>query len=163
MPEPYEVSLEEMIAAVELDDLRFFEISARARAGFALPEPDGDGDPPADMHIQVRVRPQEFGIRVRTTLVTDDADVRVDAAALYSAPGILTYEPELIAQFVTQVGIKTVFPFLREAIADATRRIGVEPHLLGVLRPDEIDLDEQLTAQIAHSQAVALEKLEQAK
>ncbi|GLZ41112.1 hypothetical protein [Actinokineospora sp. NBRC 105648] len=134
--------LQEMVADLELVQVRCYEVRARARDGFASADDVevAEGDP-VDMRVLVRHADDRLGVRVRTDIQSKDVEVYVDIAVYYAVPPGAEYPRDVQASFVSSVAIFTVFPFLRETIADVTRRVGVDPHLLRLLRPGDIDIN----------------------
>jgi|GEM_PF-6600450 len=110
-------------------------MSARARDGFDLPPPPDDDDVPVQLSVKLRIGSDTLAVHIRAEVLSAEAQVILHYEATHRAPRISEYKPALIGAFVAQVAIPAIFPFLREGLADATRRIGVKPQLLAVLLP----------------------------
>lgn len=150
-----------MMTEMELDEIRCYGISARSRDGFVLPDvPPGEEEPPVQMSVRVRIDRSALGVRVRTDLLAADAEVQVDFGARYSAPKILEYPPALIADFVAEVAVDMIFPFIREAVADVTRRVGAEPQLLGLQQQPNGEWVGAMAEEAAKLQKVAAREAE---
>jgi len=70
------------------------------------------------------------GARPRCTL-------QVDLGAVYSVPDILYCSPQVLVRFITDSAIPTIYPFVRELIADVSSRIGVE-YVIASLEPPRV-------------------------
>jgi hypothetical protein len=134
VPEEVDEEFTRMLDDVELVDVRCYEISAKARDGFKLAEARGGRELPTELNVFVQQSKGHLGIRIRAELLSEEAEARADFAATYHTPEDTEYTESAVKRFVAQDAIFTIFPFLREAIAEATRRISVEPHMLATLR-----------------------------
>ncbi|WP_173134909.1 protein-export chaperone SecB [Kibdelosporangium persicum] len=139
--EVVDAEVSRLLDEAELLDVRCYEIGAKARAGFKLPKARDDREMPTELRVFIQRRKGELGVRIRAEILSDEAEVRADFAAIYTVPNEALYSERAIKQFVAKDAIFTIFPFLREAIAEATRRIGVEPHVLSMLRLKDLEGD----------------------
>ncbi|MEU4245840.1 hypothetical protein AB0F15_00325 [Amycolatopsis sp. NPDC026612] len=154
MPEDVVDDFPRMLEEVDLTSVRCYEISARARDGFKLKEVDESEDRPVDMRIRVQVKSETLGVRTRTELTSSEVEVRADIAVFFKKPEGVRYSHELVNRFVKEVALFALFPFAREAIADATRRVGVEPHVLGLLHMKDVEFADDLPVENASSGSV---------
>lgn len=143
MPEGSELEFKEIVAEVELSDIRCFEIHAKAAAGFESTDADATEDEGlVDLRIEVKQSKETLIVRVRADLASREVETSADIAAIYNKPRERQYSEDAVNRFVREVAMFTVHPFLREAVADATRRVGVVPHMLGLLRRPIESLDD---------------------
>lgn len=149
MPEDAASDFSRMLEEVDLTSVRCYEIRARARDGFKGKGSDEPDDSPVDMRIRLQVKNTTLGVRARTELTSREVEVCADIAAFFTKPEGVSYSRELVNKFVQEVALFTIFPFAREAIADATRRVGVEPHILGLLHMKDIDFANDLPVETA--------------
>jgi hypothetical protein len=94
----------ELIALTELQDVVFWEISARRNE-----------ENPEDTPLQIQAMArrgdeQQLGLRFRATISAQGGDFVADAEAIFSLAEEREIDPELIHEFVERVGIMVVFP-----------------------------------------------------
>lgn len=146
VPDLEQVEFERMTSEVELQRVRCYEISARAREGFERPEPATEEKTPVDLRVRTQQRPDTLGVRVRADLLTLDAEVHADMAAYFTTPENVTYSEAAVRRFVAEVALYVIFPFLRETVAEASRRVTGTPHLLGILHPGDLTFGSEFAA-----------------
>lgn len=122
----------------ELDDIVCYGIVAQSAAGYPLPPMKGDDDSDQEMTIRARIQPGKLIVRVVVRVRTTDAALKVDLGAVYSIPDVLDHPPQFIARFIVDSAIPTIYPFVRESISDASRRIGDENYLMASLEPPRV-------------------------
>ncbi|MBX6168988.1 MAG: hypothetical protein IRY84_15290 [Thermobispora bispora] len=141
-------TLKELHEVLELRRVNFFEVSSRRwDAG------DGDVAIPSEDTVQMRVmqRVGRHGISVRGRIAVDtpQGQLVADAVAVFVLKDEyqhkyeeLDLEEELLKQFAEKVGVPCVFPFLREAVYEGARKVGIKAPLLGTLWAENIQLKE---------------------
>jgi hypothetical protein len=127
-----------IIDRAELDDIVCYGLTARSAAGYPLPPVTGDSDAGPDMVVRVRLRPDGLTVRVAVRVRTTDAALQVDIGAVYSIPGILDYSSQVLVRFIADSAIPTIYPFVREIIADVSRRVGAEHYVIASLAPPRV-------------------------
>lgn len=122
-------SLEEAVAAFELDEVLFYESRALRRDDYADPPEGGRGaiDVRADSRYRTATDRAEYRIKVMVT--GDFGAITVDASIQYLTVEPFTTAPEVVQEFGTSVAAPALFPFLYEAVMAAGNRIGVEVKL----------------------------------
>jgi len=132
--------LDSRIAAVigraEPDDIVCYGITAQSAAGYPLP-PVTAGSELADMVVRAKLRPDGLTVRVVVRVHTPDAALKVDLGAVYRVPGILEHSAQVLVHFIAGSAIPTIHPFVRELIADVSRRVGAE-HMIASLEPPRV-------------------------
>jgi hypothetical protein len=121
----------------ELDDIVCYGLSAQSAAGYPLLPVKGDDDSDQEMTIRARMQPGKLIVRVVVRVRTTDAALTVDIGAAYSIPDLLDHPPRFIARFIADSAIPTLYPFVREIIADTSRRVGGEQYLIASLEPPQ--------------------------
>jgi len=131
-----------LIAAIfdraELDDIVCYGFTAQSADGYPLPPVKRDGDADPEMTIRARMQPGKLTVRVVVRVRTTDTALKVDIGAVYSIPDVLDHPAQLIARFIAGSAIPTIYPFVREVIADASRRVGREQYLIASLAPPQV-------------------------
>ncbi|QIZ35033.1 hypothetical protein [Saccharopolyspora sp. ASAGF58] len=132
-------SARDLLDRVRLREVQFYEIHARLNAGFA----DGGDDTgaategPQKWDLQLQLRETDLGVRCRLDVGAPDANYVVDAAIFYDFDESLKIEPAALAEFVNRAAFFALYPFVREALHSAGRKIGAQAPLLGMLDPAE--------------------------
>jgi hypothetical protein len=133
--------LESRIAAIidraELDDIVCYGLTAQSAAGYPLPPVTGYSEAEPNMVIRAQLRPDGLTLRVVVRVRTTDAALQVDLRAVYRVPDILDYSPQVLVRFIADSAIPTIYPFVREIIADVSRRVSVE-HMIASLEPPRV-------------------------
>jgi len=121
----YPESLAAIIDRAELDDIVCYGLTAQSAAGYPLPPFKADSDAATDMVIRARLRPDELTVRVVVRVRTTHAALKVDLGA-DRIPDILDDSAQDLVRFIADSAISTIYPFVRELIADVSRRVGVD-------------------------------------
>jgi hypothetical protein len=147
-----------IIDRAELDDIVCYGLTARSAAGYPLPSVTGESDAAPAMVIRARLRPDGLTVRVVVRVRTTDAALRVDIGAVYSIRGILDYSPQAVVRFIADSAIPTIYPFVREIIADVSRRVGVEHFVITSLEPPRVSeaILNSMADDLAHAQQEAI-------
>jgi hypothetical protein len=141
--------LESFIEKCALDDILYYEISARrtrsadsVTSATSTPTPeegDQDGNP-ANHNVQLmsRVVDGTLEIRARIDMTGPETEATVDASALFSlrAP-FLDPSEELQLDFARRVGIMVLYPYLREALHQSVTKLRVNSPMLALLKADQ--------------------------
>lgn len=150
----------ELIAELELVQIITYELRARRRdGGFedleVTPDLHNVADAGVDSkaivaqsakfvssepwEVQVMTRQDELQLAVRAVAVANspELEVVVDLAAVYQKREPFEVDEATFEQFVQEVALMGVFPFLREAVHSQSVRLGA-PLTLGLLRAGSI-------------------------
>lgn len=138
LPSPPDNPIAAIFDRAELDDIICYGIVAQSAAGYSLPPMKGDDDSDQEMAIRARIQPGKLIVRVVVRVRTTDAALKVDLGVMYSLPDVLDHPPQVIARFIVESTIPTIYPFVREGVADASRRIGGEHYLMTSLEPPRV-------------------------
>src|SRR5262249_13820448 len=143
-----------IIDRAELDDVVCYGLTARSAAGYPLPPETGDSDADPEMVIRVRLRPDGLTVRSVVQVRITDAALHVDMGAVYSIPDILDDSPHVIVRFIADSAIPTIYPFVRELIADVSRRVGVQHYVIASLEPPRVSqaILDSMTDDLARAQ-----------
>jgi hypothetical protein len=147
MPEP--ITLEELVKRAELAGIDCYELFG-ARGAI---EDDGQRRVVGpggvdDVEFQVsnslgvywNTERGSFLVRLSCELTSIVGDVKVGVQAEYVGEGLGrdNVSPDVEEEYVNSVSVMTLAPFLREAVADVSRRTLGGPLMLGVLRRGEL-------------------------
>lgn len=131
--------LKDLIVRSDLQAIQFHEIQALLRD-----TSPGESDEKADVQLgyQTRVGDADFGVRAHVHLTAPSGEARATVAADYKLSEGDSPSEELVELFAREVGLMTLFPYLREAISSATARVFGEPFWLPVLQRGQVQADE---------------------
>jgi len=141
------LSLDDVVAKAVLLEVRCHELSARFTEHAPPPgdislRPDFSVDtgtaPPEPGHFVVAARVELTGV-VKIASDGEEHEVPIVKAHTlyllrYGLPDQITLDAELATSFANTTGLFNAWPFLREALHDATRRLGLVPFTLPLLR-----------------------------
>ncbi|MFI6305914.1 hypothetical protein ACIBCH_28890 [Amycolatopsis thailandensis] len=159
----------DLLNLLDLVNVQFYEVSAKLGSGFPVgvtaAVSSGDTDSEDDLvggeesatgqsesqfwTFFVHVDSTSVNLRGRLTINAPDAEYAVDAAVFYTATEEVTIDREALEEFLNRAAMIALYPFVREALHEAGRKIGASPPLLGIYDPQEIQirLNEPVSAQ----------------
>lgn len=140
--------LGEAVSLLEFVDVIVYESRGQRRdGGFAdLLEEEATNEPgigQIKMDLLVMDSPDVLAIRAQCITASADVVVSYDAAALYRKAEPIALDGPTSEAFVANVGIMTLYPFLREGVHEVSSRLG-SPIKLGLLKREQNEV--QLTA-----------------
>lgn len=140
----------ELIEFAELSDVVIHELAATRDSAH---ESETFGQPPEELHAPssheefaalnfgIRQEGTELGLRCRIQTCNAYGSFHVDAEAVFSLPApISPTKPEIVPQFAEQVGVPTLFPYIRTAVAALASQMSVPATPLPLLRAGELTL-----------------------
>ncbi|MET9106793.1 hypothetical protein [Streptomyces zhihengii] len=120
-----------LISNAELQDVVFLELQA-VRQGVEdvsqVEQPDGP-----NMKVWYRAGEGQIQVRCRLEIQTDDAHFMADAVADFAVEGDLPTDDAVQQGFTQRIGVAVVYPYLREAVHDLARKMGVDPPILSLI------------------------------
>ena len=129
-------SIEALAAMVSLNEIRYYEVSARAKgAGDGLEEP-----PKFSFGYSQRTEASEIEDRFRFIAETDVADYLIEVAAIFTFEGQWEIPQEIRIDFAERIGFMSVFPYIRETLTTAAARLGKRGPLLDLMRPGDMKI-----------------------
>lgn len=147
--QPSPLTVEEMVHALSLRDIRFYGLSAQLDE---VAEPDADGaeaegdsseelDLKLNWNVRVRHDGAEFGVRFLVNVQAPFGSIQVDVAAEYEAPEPVTLSRDNVTEYLNNVSLMQLFPFIREAVNELSNKVAREPLLLPVFERGQMTLD----------------------
>lgn len=130
-------TVEQAVAALEFERVDYYRLGIE-RISATTQKQDGT----LNMAFRIRQRTDGLDFRCRLRVSSESARIIVDAAAVFRASGPVLVERPVAERFGEQVGLMTLFPFLREAAADLARRLDLRVSL-PLLKHGEIRLAQQ--------------------
>ena len=129
---PVSLSLEELVALAELQDVIFYEISGKRT--------DEEPQDPQALRIEAMWRhgDQKLGIRFRASVSGEGGEFLADAEALFNLTEERDLDEGVIGEFVERVGIMVVYPFLRSAVAEMATKLSLPRPVLNLIRASEV-------------------------
>jgi hypothetical protein len=161
----------ELLNLLDLANVQFYEVSAKLDAGFqtglaaavgdeagasqGLSAPEGsageDGDAQAWTFF-IHVDDTKVNLRGRLAVDAPDARYIIDAAVFYVAKEEVSIDRDALQEFLNRAAMIALYPFVREALHEAGRKIGANPPLLGIYDPQKIQI--QLSEPVAEPAVV---------
>lgn len=122
-----------VVANVSLASIDYYEVSAsRLDEDIEL-----DEDETLTISVQYRATESGFGVRLLAEMIAPHGRARACVAGEYQFNEGFETEDRACQLFVNEVGVMTVYPYLREALATTTARVFGEPlHLPMIERGD---------------------------
>ncbi|WP_432457949.1 hypothetical protein [Cellulomonas iranensis] len=124
-----------LLEYVDLRDVRTYTLSGRRLRGST---PTDDVAP----ELGVRIDESELEVRMRLAVATSDAEFEVDIAVVYGLLRPVNLWSEVVAEFIQRVAVMSVYPFVREAVFSTASRMGVEAPVLGLVRQNDVSLQD---------------------
>lgn len=132
-------NIHELIERSELLSIECYEVHARRRDVTGTDDPDVDAQ--LSINVQNRLDDDSFGIRLVASTTMQIGDASASVAGEYALLDGYRPSQRTLQMFINEVGVMTVFPYLREAIATTTARVFGEPLLLPTVQRGEICVD----------------------
>lgn len=123
------ISAADVLGVSELTDIVVYEVAARR-----LPDDGADVEPADEFSVNARSANESFETRGRLYLRTTEAEFVVEVGAIYILTDSVRLPPHVAAEFIERVGVMALYPFVREQVFSAARRLGVGAPILGLLR-----------------------------
>lgn len=150
MPDEIE-TLAQLIELAELREVVVHELVANRNhvggielAGLPPEElhaPDSPDEAGALLRFNIRLEDTELGVRCQVQTCNAYGTFRVDGEAIFALPlPVSPSKPEIVAEFVEQVGAPSVFPYIRAAVASLAAQMSVAASPLPLLNSGEIAL-----------------------
>ncbi|WP_447943431.1 hypothetical protein [Microbacterium aurum] len=128
-----------LIQHSDLEGIHFHEVSCRRYGGSEEAELGDDSS--ADIGVQYRLSDEDFGIRLNARLRNPSGEASVSVSGEYALADGFEPSKRDVLLFANEVAVMTIFPYLREALSDATNRVFREPVLLPVAPRGAIAFD----------------------
>jgi hypothetical protein len=142
MAKPKKDELRELVGLLTLQQIQYYVISAEVNE---TPREDApavgvevNGDIDVEWGCKIRVVGNEFGARLRAEVNDVDGRIVVDVAAEYEAPDELTITRELAFDYVNEVAVMQLLPFVRETVNTMSAKVLHKPLLMPVYQRGEI-------------------------
>jgi hypothetical protein len=133
-------SIEDLVDAVELTDVEFYELSARSCAGFG-DEVGSETDTEPTFELKVLHKEKKYKIRLRVSISTTFGDVVADAGIVYDLKGDARIPHAIGLDFANRVGIMALLPYIRESIHSLTSKTFGQGLLMPVMRAGDLQFE----------------------
>jgi len=131
------VDINELVASVELESVRFVEASGLLASQLDVPLPEGD----VTFELKTPSWDRRIEVWVRTTVrILDDALIRVAVSVTYVREDETPVPDDVKAAFLERVAVMAAFPYLREGVQSLATRVGVAVPTLGLLKQAHVTL-----------------------
>lgn len=147
MPD-HDIPVEEVVAASDLIDVSYYELSAKQNDDSAHDAPEGDTQLhlAQEMSYGTRDDDQGFRVQIRTTIDAPDQGkvvIGVSAAWQYGGGSASAISRATMLDFVNNVAVMVLFPYIREATSDLTRRVFGSALVLPMVQRGQIGFTEE--------------------
>lgn len=158
---PESITVRDLVQAVKIEDIVFYEVGARRKeseplgdgrgsdAGASGDSTSAEGPTSSPVHasgadtvatLMVRATSGRMEVRSRMEIDTPAATCRVDAGVSFSFD-VDKSDPVVASdtvrqEFAQRVGFMVLYPYLREAAHQAVQKLRLEPPLLGIITAD---------------------------
>jgi len=123
--------------SLELTRVQFFEISAKVsesgepRKKLSTKKPL-ESKELLEFHIGIKNEKKRLGLRVSMDLSNEYIVARIDCAAFFQKLGPeRKYDPAEVKEFIQGEALSILVPYIREALADISRRVAGKPITIG--------------------------------
>lgn len=126
-------------ARAELVDIVLYRVDAhRKDEDASMPRPDSDVEPKVELNHRVLSGDDGFVIQVRMSVDAPDVGCLMNVGAHYRATVDDSWfeDSDQVARFVQQVTLFQVWPYLRHELHSLASRLGVQPMILPLYRPN---------------------------
>ncbi len=128
-----------LIDKSDLDGVYFHEQSARRHDDSAeFKNLEGSN---VEVGIQFRLSSEDFGVRLRAEVQNAIGSAAVTVSGEYSLTDGYVPERRDVMMFANEVAVMTIYPFLREGVADATLKVFGEAIVLPIAPRGAIGFD----------------------
>ncbi|MBT1621180.1 hypothetical protein KK101_00555 [Curtobacterium flaccumfaciens pv. oortii] len=130
-------AVKDLIANSELRSVEYYELSAQ-RADAAPKVSEGPEDAELSITVEQRRDDDSFGVRLVANVAISVGSATASVAGEYAL--LNGHQPSVrtLQLFTNEVGVMTVFPYLREAIASCTSRVFGQPLQLPTVERGQI-------------------------
>lgn len=123
-------TIESLVEALNLAGITYYSMNTELREGDASEFGGEDDDVNAEFGFRTRHNLNEFGVRIRVDLETVRGRASVDVSVEYAADRPVRIPKEVAYEFINNVALMQVYPYLREAVMTNTSRVFGAPVLL---------------------------------
>ncbi|AMB59181.1 hypothetical protein [Microterricola viridarii] len=135
------VTLETMVAALNLEDVKFYELSCKLAEATPVAETQEPAEVAIVWGVRLRHAEREFGVRLKVEVSSPECRIVTDIAAEYVSQEVLILARDTVSEFVNGVALMQLFPFIRESVMTASTRVLGQPILLPVFQRGELTLE----------------------
>lgn len=118
-------TIEEMLEHLTLRDVTFFRLNA-TNDGYDEGAEVSDAELSLEVTLSSRLVDESASFRAAFKLTHPRGVVEVDGAVHYDADTAVSYNPEAAFEFADNVALMTLFPYIRQQVADVAARVGVQ-------------------------------------
>jgi len=137
---------------VQLGSISYFEISALRNDLINVIDPTEDGSvtitPQYTLQTAHRDDDRGFRVRIRSDIETSVGTIKVDVAADYVLTNLHAAEisPGLMIEFVNEVAVMVLLPYLRQSIADVSQRVFGASLTMPIYKRGEVSFVEEASS-----------------
>ncbi|WP_210603069.1 hypothetical protein [Brevibacterium oceani] len=128
--------LREFIDRVRLESVQFHEVSARR---FESGPDEADSD--ITIEVQIKEDSDRFGVRLRGATQVPAGEAVVSVAGQYVIENGNAPSSRIIKEFVNEVAVMTVLPYLREGITTITAKVFGAPLNIPIIAQGDIAVE----------------------
>ncbi|MBT1618129.1 protein-export chaperone SecB [Curtobacterium flaccumfaciens pv. poinsettiae] len=146
MPEQ-DITVQDVVAASDLVDVSYYELAATQNDDSISEAPEGDTQLHLAQEMSYGTRDDDRGFRVRIRTTVDAPDqgkvvIGVSAAWQYAGESAQAISRATMLDFINNVAVMVLLPYIREATSDLTRRVFGSALVLPVIQRGQIGFTE---------------------
>lgn len=143
MSEP--VTIQALVDDCSLSAIELYELSASRAESIDGVEDGEEIDPSYSLQIERRNDDKGFRVRIATQIETGVGTIRTDVAAKYDLDAIHASDiaQEVMVDFVNNVSIMALIPYIRQSIADMSLRVFESALLMPMVQRGELTFEAQ--------------------
>ncbi len=147
MSESVITSVEQLVENASLTSIEVFKLSAERKLDTPMDIGGIEIDPVYKLDADCRSDGQGFRIRFTTEIATPFGDINCGVYAEYSNPGFF-FGPQssvAVTEFVNNVAIMHMLPYVRQNIADVTLRVYQAPLLVPLVQRGQLAFEIEIS------------------
>lgn len=123
-----------------LDVIELVDVSLQRVSGEVHEDEQPAAEPDVTFQVFKREEDAHLVIRCVIEVTTHEARFVADVSCRYAYQSRVAVDPPVLDEFMSDVGVLTAFPFVREAVHQTAARMRVAAPVLGLLKAGQIDL-----------------------
>lgn len=138
------LTIDAVVDSCTLVDISVFELSARRLTPAVAPDEDAVVEPEYGLQIDYRDADNGFRVRLETRFDTHMGLIVSDVGAEYELDGIgaRSIPRDMLLDFVNNVALMALLPYVRESVADITLKVFRSALLMPMMRRGELSFSE---------------------
>ncbi|MGF3055595.1 hypothetical protein [Microbacterium sp. YY-01] len=132
----------QMVEATSLSSIEYFKMHAERDLSFS-PDAPVEVSPSYILTVDFQPDGERFRVLFETDIETTAGHISCGVAAEYAHPSVILRQAsgEAISEFVNNVALMHLIPYVRNGVADITQRVFEAPLLMPIFQRGELNFD----------------------